>query len=215
MRTLLQWIGRLVVTAAVLLSIGFAVFVAQVSMPNDGTNARADAIVALTGDEERIETATQLLATGRAERMLISGVNRRTTRAALERLTTDSHHWFECCIEIGYEARDTIGNADETSRWMASHGFDTLIVVTSDYHMPRSLIELGRAMPSVQLIAHPTPSRYLSRPFWWVSLETTRVLLAEYVKLLPATARLAASRVFPAESTVAAAHATSVRASAL
>ena len=62
---------------------------------------------------------------------------------------------FECCVDIGYEAQDTPGNADETMHWAADQGFSKLIIVTSSYHMPRSLTELGRVMPDVRLVPYP------------------------------------------------------------
>ncbi len=215
MRTMARYTGWGLGAAAMLFAGGFVVFASLVTAEPTGRTATADAIVALTGDEERIEAATLLLAEGRGKRLLISGVNRKTSRAALERLAPDSAGYFACCIDIDYLALDTIGNADETRAWVERRGFHSVIIVTSDYHMPRSLVEFGRAMPGVELIPHPTASHHLNRKFWWTSLGTTKLLMAEYLKLLPASARLAASRLFPASHSATAGAQATVRASAL
>jgi uncharacterized SAM-binding protein YcdF (DUF218 family) len=215
MRRALKWAGLGTAALATVFAAGFVVFASIVTADPNPLPTHADGIVALTGDGQRIDAATYLLAEGRGKRLLISGVNRMVSRSALERLTPERAAFYHCCIDIGYIARDTIGNADETREWAHNKGFDSLIVVTSDYHMPRSLVELGRAMPDVQLIPHPTPSQLNRR--WWTSPATARLLMAEYVKLLPATVRLAASRLFvlPDDSATAATKNATMRASTL
>lgn len=195
MLTLLRWSARLVGAVAIMLSGGFLIFAAVASQPAEQTPV-ADGIVALTGGEARIEEALKLLASHRAKRMLISGVNPRTTRAALERLDPEYAPYFNCCIDIGHWAQDTIGNADETAGWAEQHGYGTLIVVTSGYHMARSLAELSRAMPNVELIGHPVLASGQRADAWWTSPSATRLLLVEYFKLLPALVRLEAARLF-------------------
>ena len=88
---------------------------------------------------------------------------------------------------------NTIGNADEAREWTARWGFRSIMVVTSDFHMARSLTEFSRAMPGVKLIAHPVPSRYVRHP-WWSSRVLAQSLAGEYVKFLASTVRLGASR---------------------
>ncbi len=96
---------------------------------------------------------------------------------------------FSCCVDIDYEALTTSDNADQASAW-ARHGrFNRLIVVTSSYHMPRSLTELRRTLPGVKLVPHPVFSHRLQTRRWWTDAFTARVLFAEYVKFLPSAAR--------------------------
>ena len=102
---------------------------------------------------------------------------------------------FNCCVDLGYEALDTVGNADETRTWANSNGYTKLIVVTSRYHMPRSLAELALAMPGVQLLPFAVTPRRFPEEAWWLHTATTRVLLSEYLKFLPAIGRLTAQRV--------------------
>lgn len=117
----------------------FAETVAALEAPSD---PKADAIVVLTGGYQRIDRAIGLLKQGAGQRLLISGVNPATSGNQIRKLTQSSSALFECCVDMGYEAVDTIGNANETARWISDHQFRRVLVVTNNYHMPRSLLEL-------------------------------------------------------------------------
>ncbi|HKZ96011.1 MAG TPA: YdcF family protein [Hyphomicrobiaceae bacterium] len=178
-----------------LLVFGFVMFASAVMREPADENVHADGIVVLTGGETRIREAARLLSEGRGERLLISGVNPQTRRDSLKRLSGLGEQKFNCCVDLGYSALDTVGNAAETRKWAEALRYDSLIVVTASYHMPRSLAELARAMPSTELIAHPVVPVQLRRRAWWLNARTTRILVAEYLKYLPAAARLGAARV--------------------
>jgi uncharacterized SAM-binding protein YcdF (DUF218 family) len=181
-----------------LLLSGFVVFAAIATRSASVVPAsipRADAIVALTGGEARIREAARLLDAGKGGRLLISGVNRRTSREDLLRLTNLSAQKFDCCVDVGYEALDTYGNADEARVWASQHQFRSLIIVTASYHMPRSLAEIGIAMPGVRLVAYPVVPRRLQATPWWLHLGATRALIAEYLRFLPVATRLVAARI--------------------
>jgi len=195
---MLRWAFRLMGACCLVLCAGFLVFAGVASQPASSTPV-ADGIVALTGGEARIDEALRLLADHRASRMLISGVNPHTSRSALEKLAPEFVDQFNCCIDIGRWAQDTIGNADETQLWARGHGYTSLIVVTSGYHMARSLAELGRAMPGVELIPHPVLATSQRAEAWWTSPSATKLLMVEYLKLLPALARLGAARLMASE----------------
>jgi uncharacterized SAM-binding protein YcdF (DUF218 family) len=123
--------------------------------------------------------------------MLISGINRKLRPDDfLAQLDLPDPG----CIDLGYDAQDTIGNAVETSRWAGRHRYTRLIVVTSSYHMPRSLNELALAMPEVEFIAHPVRPRIFGEGPWWLRPAAARMLVAEYLKLIPSYARSAARR---------------------
>jgi uncharacterized SAM-binding protein YcdF (DUF218 family) len=178
------------VTAGGLAAFGTAV--------NDfGTRAerRSDGIVVLTGGEHRLAEASRLFAAGYGRRLLISGVNRQTSRDDIRRLSGIPAPLFDCCVDIGYEALDTVGNAEETRAWTAVWRFSRIMVVTSDYHMPRSLAELARAIPSVTLEPFGVSSKNFHADAWWRHPSSARRIVTEYVKFLPAAARLAMTRV--------------------
>lgn len=179
---------------AALAVFGFVLFANAVTRDHDHDEREADGIVVLTGGELRIVEGARLLQRGLGRRMLISGVNQRTSRHDLERISGLGEAQFDCCVDLGYLAQDTVGNANETRAWAERHHFSKLIVVTSSYHMPRGLAELAIEMPRVRLIPHPVTPRSIRHHAWWLHLTTTRVLISEYVKFLPAAARLTAAR---------------------
>lgn len=169
--------------------VRFSQGVANLGAPPD---IRAQGIVALTGGAARIDGALALLADGRAERLLISGVNPAVGRRQLATtVVSRPSAALDPSVDLGHAARDTIGNADEARTWAKKHGFRSLIVVTSDYHMPRSMAELSGAMPDVELIAYPVSNPQLDMNRWWRHAASVKLLMAEYVKYTLARARLA------------------------
>ncbi|MDP1913863.1 YdcF family protein [Brevundimonas sp.] len=152
--------------------------------------ARADAIVALTGPSaERVNAAIRLLEQDKGQRVLISGVNREVRRQELRALTPGSNRLFNCCVDLGFEAEDTTGNAQEIADWAEAKGYDSLIVVTSDYHMPRALTEIRAAAPGVELTPYAVETPSLDNSRWWKAAVTARRMTLEYMKYLAALAR--------------------------
>ena len=103
---------------------GFALFASHVShlaTPDDP--GAADAIIVLTGGQARIDAALDLLHSGKGERLLISGVNPMASRDTLRAATGGDRTLFNCCVDIDHAALDTIGNAEESAKWVASHAY--------------------------------------------------------------------------------------------
>ena len=164
--------------------LGFLVFIYSLERSERPPAARADGIVALTGGSQRIGDAIDLLAQGYAKRLLISGVNERTSRLEIERLNPGQRQLFDCCVDLDYRARNTIGNAIETRRWAERNGFGSVIIVTSAYHMPRTMVELNHALPGLRKVPYAVVTPTLDPDSWWYSPSTARVLASEYAKLL-------------------------------
>ena len=176
------------------LVFGFMLFASSVTRDEVSGWDKADGIVVLTGGDNRMEAGAKLMGEGRAKRLLISGVNKKVTREEMQRLLGLEAQTFNCCVDLGYEALDTVGNADETRTWAKTNGYTKLIIVTSRYHMPRSMAELALAMPGVTLLPYAVTPKHFPDTGWWLHIATTRVLLSEYLKYLPAVARLTAQR---------------------
>ena len=150
----------------------------------------ADAIVALTGGAtQRLTTAMKLLSEGRGRRMLISGVNPRVADKEVYAVLDGPAELIACCVDLGRQAEDTLGNASETAVWAKRNGFGRIIVVTDDYHMPRSLAELHVAMPTTQLIPYPVSTPLARAGAWQRDMGAATRLGGEYVKYLIVRAR--------------------------
>jgi uncharacterized SAM-binding protein YcdF (DUF218 family) len=191
---LARWIGFLTMAAAavgsVLLAGGFIWFFLLVPSEEVQLDRRADGIVVLTGAASRIPDAIELLADERGKRLLISGVYRATSAREIARITPLYAKYFSCCIDLDRSALNTYGNALQTKRWAHDHNFNSLIIVTSNWHMPRAMAELEHQLPEVTLVPYPVVSERMKSDPWWSDLATARVLLAEYLKYLFALARM-------------------------
>jgi uncharacterized SAM-binding protein YcdF (DUF218 family) len=189
-----RWIGFLTMTAgavgALLLTAGFFWFAWHIPIEETSLNHNADGIVALTGAASRIPDAIELLAAERGKRLLITGVHRATSAREIARLTPLYSKFFTCCIDLDRSALNTFGNAIETKRWARQHNFNSLIVVTSNWHMPRAMAEVAHQLPDVALIAYPVMSEKVKTEPWWSSVDTARFLFAEYLKYLFALSRM-------------------------
>jgi uncharacterized SAM-binding protein YcdF (DUF218 family) len=170
--------------------IGLGVFIGGISQSEIIPSTRADGIVVLTGGAQRISDATDLLASGKGKRLLISGVNPRNTQEEIVKATPDLKAWYSCCVDLDYLARNTIGNAIETRKWVRQNRFSSLIVVTSNYHMPRALLELSHALPNVQLVPFSVIPEPNKDSFLGPSMGRARLFLIEYVKFMLAKARM-------------------------
>lgn len=168
---------------------GFFFFLSAVPRSGGPLLEPADGIVVLTGGAQRVDGAISLLAGGHARRLLVSGVYERTTRAQLASQNPDAAKLFNCCIDLDYRARNTIGNAIETRRWARNHEFRTLIVVTSNYHMPRALVEMRSVLSDFELKPHAVVTGSVDPDTWWTSPASARLLMVEYGKYLVALVR--------------------------
>ncbi len=153
----------LVVFVLGLFTIDFLLFAQRAATLKPDPATQGDAIVALTGGSGlRIAEGVKLVSEGRGGHLLISGVHPDVTMADLIALAGGDPAVWDCCVTIGHAAETTLGNADETAAWAYENGYRDLILVTSDYHMARSLLVLQDAMPDITL--EPWPVRTVIDP---------------------------------------------------
>jgi uncharacterized SAM-binding protein YcdF (DUF218 family) len=170
--------------------VGFVAFLAQLRGVETKPARHADGIVVLTGGASRVSDAMELLAAGYGRRLLISGVHPSSEASDISRSLPDSQSLMGCCVDLDRSAVNTRSNAAETRRWAHERGFKSLIVVTSNYHMPRAIVELSHAMPDIMLIPFAVVGdRWRDEP-WWASGATFRLLLSEYAKYVAAEIRV-------------------------
>jgi len=165
----------------------FANHVSQLKTPADPP--QADAIIVLTGGHFRLNAAIDLLRAGKGERLLISGVNPIARDNELREATGLDAALFACCVDIDRAALDTIGNAAESAKWVEQHGFGSIILVTNNYHMPRSLLEMHRLLADVEMSPYPVVNSPIDGGGWMTKPDVVRVLFTEYVKYMTALAR--------------------------
>ena len=152
--------------------LGYALFV--VLLPTPAGDERTDGIVVLTGGAGRLERGIDLVERGRAQRLLISGVDRTVRPIELAERYKADEALFECCIDLGRESVDTRSNGTETARWVRAKKFKSIRLVTTDWHMPRALFELSQALDeNVEVLADAVDSD-----------PSFRVLFTEYNKYL-------------------------------
>lgn len=154
--------------------LGFVLF--AIALPLPAGNAQTDAIVVPTGSGGRIARGLELLRMGAAEQMLVTGVDVdvRPEEFAAEFEVED--RLMQCCITLGFSALDTRGNARETTRWMEDQRYNSLRLVTADWHMRRTAVELSERLPdNIRVLRDAVPSQ----PSLWT-------LFVEYHKFLVA-----------------------------
>ncbi|MCO5733670.1 YdcF family protein [Rhizobium sp. SSA_523] len=189
LRRTLRYLGFLLLVVATLLCGGFLWFADTVTSLKPPDGVKADAIVVLTGGYQRIDQALGLLRDGAGRRLLISGAHPSVTPSQIRKTTQGSEDLFQCCVDVGYAAIDTIGNAHEITRWISDNAYRSVLVVTSNYHMPRSLLELRRVDHRTTFIPYPVVNADLTRKAWFTDPDALRTMLAEYVKMAASSLR--------------------------
>ena len=184
MRFLQQLWFYLLVSVSLIWLGGYLHFIHEVRVQPNQAAQKADAIVVLTGTTSRLKEGYRLLSIGAGERLLISGVNRGVSKETLRQAMDVNEVTMNCCIDIGKQALDTVGNADEISLWAAEREYSSLLVVTSAYHMPRSLVEIRRMLPKATLLPVPAQDKSLNLENWWQNPKSMYILAAEFNKFL-------------------------------
>lgn len=170
-------------------ALGFVLFVMRLPVPSTDQPRLADGVAVYTGGGgARISAAMQIFAGGAGQRLLISGVHPDTSRARLSELWIGDAERFNCCVDLGHEALTTDGNAGELTTWARSNNFKKIVLVTSDYHMPRAVVATRAKMKDAELTPFVVASGYLNESKRPASLQAVMKLAGEYSKFLLAYA---------------------------
>jgi len=128
----------------VIWALGWVWFATSIAIA-EPVNAKqnTDAIIVVTGGNGRVNAGLDLLDDNHAPKLFISGVNKAVTKSDIynswKRPTSKRKSNKPCCVYLGYEALDTNQNAIEVSNWVKKNKIETIRLVTSTYHMPRTL----------------------------------------------------------------------------
>lgn len=177
---------------------GLLCFAASVNKKPVDENTKTEAIVALTGGTERLATAVELLKQGKAQKLLISGVDRKVDWLNLAQTIDELPPELNDKIVLGHVARNTTENALESLAWMKRNGFTSLRLVTASYHMPRSYSEFKNVMPDIKILPHPVFPQTFKHADWWKWRGSTALIVSEYTKFLFVSLRNLLPRRLPA-----------------
>jgi len=166
----------------VMWTLGLLNFVKKIPDSVSDHETVTDAVVVLTGGSERLKQGLKLLTNRKAKKLFISGVYRGNDVRHL--LQVQKHNPAEvlCCINLGYEATSTAGNAIESKNWINENHFKSFRLVTANYHMPRSLMLFHHIMPKTKIIPHPVFPALFKRAKWWAWPRTATLIVSEYSK---------------------------------
>ncbi|MBI1777406.1 MAG: YdcF family protein [Proteobacteria bacterium] len=179
-----RWLSFAVVGLGLVWTVGLILFAGSLPREVEDADSMTDAIVVLTGGSRRVSVGLELLASGHARKLFISGVHSDVVKAEIAGHEPKLRGLLSCCVSLGYSASDTVGNAAESASWMAKEGFRSLRLVTSGYHMPRSLIEFRRALPHAAIVANPVFPSNVRQDAWWRWPGTAELIASEFNKFL-------------------------------
>ncbi|HYD19092.1 MAG TPA: YdcF family protein [Patescibacteria group bacterium] len=147
---------------------------------------KVDAIVVLTGGTKRLDAGFELLEKGFGKKLFISGVYRGVeVRELLERSKKTASN-LDCCVELGFEADDTIGNAREATAWLRRENFKSFYLVTANYHLKRALMDFSAFGDGLSPIPYAVQPEGLDMHNWWREGATRGLILREYMKFIAA-----------------------------
>ena len=169
-------------SAIILLLTGsFIYFVYGVYGSDRLPSTQADAIVALSGDPERIRAAVNLLAEGYGRRLLIAGID---NSAEIADLYPVHRALFDCCIDIDHRSGRTTGDAATIRRCALEVRPRSMLVVTSTFHILRTLLEVGRALPELHIVPFGVSTGLVDISEPWRRPEAANLLWREYIKFV-------------------------------
>lgn len=158
---------------SLVLSFERFIYLVHYYINNDTSEPSVQAIVVLTGDRFRIKKAINLLKQNKAPKLLISGVAKKVTLQDL--LTSEEMKNIANLINID-RALTTQQNALESIKWAEKNNIKSFILITSDYHMPRTMTYFNKINNDIKIF--PSPVFSSREPF------IIKVILKEYAKYI-------------------------------
>lgn len=161
--------------------IGFLFFCLYTLSFKYAPQTHSDAIVVLTGGSNRIHTGLKLIKEQKAEYMLISGVYKDVTK---QKLFPNTPAQITDKITLGYKALNTKGNAAEVNDWIQEKNIKSILLVTSFYHMPRSIFEIQKQNKDITIYPLPVFPKSFNNSVDWIKTRYAWLLFIEYHKVI-------------------------------
>jgi len=100
----------------------------------------------LTGDRFRISEGLKILNSKIGHKLLISGVNREISIEEIKKEYQKYNQIFKCCIELESISKKKFENIREIFYWKKKNNIKNILLITSDYHLPRVELEVNRLL---------------------------------------------------------------------
>jgi len=121
---------------------------------DDTTNVQSKTIVVITGNVGRLKAAENLMNLNSEARLLISGVAKGVKYSEIIKNKSIDHK----TVDLGYNAKSTLGNAIETKVWVRNNNFKDFMLITDDWHMKRALLLFKNSMPDINIYPYELKS---------------------------------------------------------
>ena len=132
----------------IILLLQFNLFLINIqSYENADINEREiEGIIVLTGDKFRISEGLKILNSEIGYKLLISGVNKEISIEEIKKEFPKYEQLFNCCIELENISTNTFENIREIFFWKKNNNIKNILLITSDYHLPRVKLEVNRLL---------------------------------------------------------------------
>ncbi len=192
----MRWVVRGIVLVLLVAIVAggwdFSRFIARADkVAAAGAPKSAQAVTTLTGASDARIVAGVNLAEALHVPLLISGVHVDTRSADIARIAGVTEAEIQCCVTLGRAAATTEGNGAEVAEWARRHKVTRIVVVTSEYHMDRAMLELRHAMPEADFVPYAVTSMKVAPRDWYKDGSTARRLFEEWAKYRLASLRMA------------------------
>ncbi len=185
---LARYARNLTIVFACFWLMGLMLFARHIPVADGVPDGHYDAIIALTGGAARIAYALDLLKADKGDVLFISGVADGFSvddLALIKRAPANSEiARLRPRIFYGEKARDTIGNAQETLGWLKDKPYRSLLIVTANYHIPRTRILFAHYLTGYALNYAPVNPPQFERVEWLRHPNSLRLMMSEYTKVI-------------------------------
>lgn len=175
------------------LSVGFVSYFSALARYDQVEITSVDAAIVLTGGPDRLTDAARLLSTGVTKHLLISGVGGRADLDDLVRVAPSLAPYSSCCVDLGHQAQNTRGNAEEAALWARDKNYKSLAIVTAGFHLPRAMLEVRALLPDRTLYPYRAGLPIREQLFYG-RFSTLYAIALEPIKYMAALVRINISK---------------------
>ena len=154
-------------------------------------------IVILTGGTNRIKDGLKIIEDFKKSKkinykILVSGTGMGFTKSSLKKKLGPNFNpkLIQCCVDLDSISKNTFTNASETFKWAKKNNIKEFILITSNYHMPRAILEFKNIMPKLKIYTYAIIPKKHNIENWLNSYETFNLIFTEYCKYIFASLRI-------------------------